>query len=160
MSPMIPVGKPLLGEQERAAVDRVLRSGMIAQGPEVAAFETEFAQALVAGRTCVAVGSGTAGLHLGLLAAGVGPGDEVVVPSFTFAATANAVALTGAAPVFADIDPVTYCLDPAAAEAAVTPRTVGIMPVHHYGHPADMTAVGAVAQRHGLALFEGAAQAH
>lgn len=160
MSPMIPVGKPLLGEEERAAVDRVLRSGMIAQGPEVAAFETEFAEALVAGRRCVAVGSGTAGLHLGLLAAGVGPGDEVVVPSFTFAATANAVALTGATPVFADIDPVTYCLDPAAAEAAVTSRTVGIMPVHLYGHPADMTALGAVAQRHGLALFEDAAQAH
>src|SRR5690242_15442884 len=103
--PLIPVTKPLLGDEEREAVDRVLRSGMIAQGPEVEAFEAEFADAVTAGRTCVAVSSGTSGLHLGLLAAGIGPGDEVVVPSFTFAATANSVALTGATPVFADIDP-------------------------------------------------------
>ena len=160
MSPMIPVGKPLIGDEERAAVDAVLRSGMIAQGPQVAAFESEFADALVAGRTCVAVGSGTAGLHLGLLAAGIGPGDEVVVPSFTFAATANAVALTGATPVFADVDPLTYCLDPRAVEAAVGPRTAALLPVHLYGHPADLPGLQAVAQRHELALFEDAAQAH
>ncbi|MCB2174987.1 MAG: DegT/DnrJ/EryC1/StrS family aminotransferase [Actinomycetales bacterium] len=157
---MIPAAKPLIGDEERAAVDRVLRSGMIAQGPEVAAFEQEFADQLVGGRTCVAVSSGTAGLHLGLLAAGIGPGDEVIVPSFTFAATANSVALTGATPVFADIDPVTYCLDPASVEAAITERTAGIMPVHLYGHPADLTALGAIAQRHGVQLFEDAAQAH
>jgi len=157
---MIPAAKPLIGDEERAAVDRVLRSGMIAQGPEVAAFEQEFADQLVGGRTCVAVSSGTAGLHLGLLAAGIGPGDEVIVPSFTFAATANSVALTGATPVFADIDPVTYCLDPASVEAAITERTAGIMPVHLYGHPADLTALGAIAERHGVQLFEDAAQAH
>ena len=101
---MIPAAKPLIGDEERIAVDRVLRSGMIAGGPEVAAFERDFGDQVVAGRDCVAVSSGTAGLLLGLLAAGVGPGDEVIVPSFTFAATANAVALAGATPVFADIE--------------------------------------------------------
>jgi dTDP-4-amino-4,6-dideoxygalactose transaminase len=157
---MIPAAKPLIGPEERAAVDRVLASGMLASGPEVAAFEQEFATQLVDGRTCVAVSSGTSGQHLGLLAAGVGPGDEVIVPSFTFAATANTVALTGATPVFVDIEPATFCLDPAAVEAAVTPRTKGVMPVHLYGHPADMTALAAVAERHGLAIYEDAAQAH
>ncbi len=157
---MIPAAKPLIGDDERAAVDRVLRSGMIAQGPEVAAFEAEFADALVGGRTCVAVNSGTSGQHLGLLAAGVGPGDEVIVPSFTFAATANSVALTGATPVFADIEPDHYCLSPAAVEAAITERTVGVMPVHLYGHPADMTALTAIAAKHGIQIYEDAAQAH
>jgi dTDP-4-amino-4,6-dideoxygalactose transaminase len=156
----IAAAKPLIGEEERAAVDRVLRSGMIAQGPEVAAFETEFGDALVGGRECVAVSSGTAGLHLGLLAAGIGPGDEVVVPSFTFAATANSVALTGARPVYADIDPDYFCLDPKAVAAAITPRTTAIMPVHLYGQPADMDALTALAERHGLKIFEDAAQAH
>jgi perosamine synthetase len=158
--PTIPAAKPIIGDEERAAVDRVMRSGMIAQGPEVAAFEEEFSAALVAGRQCVAVNSGTSGLHLGLLAAGIGPGDEVVVPSFTFAATANSVALTGATPVFADIERSTFCLDPASVEAAVTERTRAVMPVHLYGLPADMSGLGAVAERHGLAIFEDAAQAH
>jgi perosamine synthetase len=157
---MIPAAKPLIGDEERAAVDRILRSGVIAQGPEVAAFESEFAEHLVDGRICVAVSSGTAGLHLGLLAVGVGPGDEVIVPSFTFAATANSVALTGATPVFADIEPDYFCLDPAAVEAVVTSRTRGIMPVHLYGHPADMDAIAGVAAEHGLAVYEDAAQAH
>lgn len=156
----IAAAKPIIGDEERAAVDRVLRSGMLAQGPEVAAFEEEFSTALVDGRACVAVNSGTSGLHLGLLAAGIGTGDEVIVPSFTFAATANSVALSGATPVFADIDADTFCLDPAAVEAAVTERTAAVMPVHLYGHPADMTALGEVAQRHGLRVFEDAAQAH
>jgi dTDP-4-amino-4,6-dideoxygalactose transaminase len=156
----IPAAKPIIGDEERAAVDRVLRSGMIAQGPEVTAFEREFADTLVAGRTTVAVSSGTTGLHLGLLAAGVGPGDEVIVPSFTFAATANSVALTGATPVFADIEPRYFGLSPAAVEAAVTDRTVGVMPVHLYGHPADLTGLTAVADKHDLQIFEDAAQAH
>ena len=156
----IPAAKPIIGEEERAAVDRVMRSGMIAQGPEVAAFEREFADALVGGRTCVAVCSGTAGLHLGLLAAGIGRGDEVLVPSFTFAATANSVALTGATPVFVDIEPATFCMDPDAAEAAITPKTRGIMPVHLYGHPANMDRYTALAEKHGVMLFEDAAQAH
>ncbi|MBC7596936.1 MAG: DegT/DnrJ/EryC1/StrS family aminotransferase [Kineosporiaceae bacterium] len=160
MPTFIPAAKPLIGDDERAAVDRVLAGGGIAQGPEVAAFEAEFGAQLADGHTCVAVNSGTAGAHLGLLACGVGPGMEVIVPSFTFAATANAVALTGATPVFADIDPRTFCLDPASVEASITERTAAIMPVHLYGHPADMAALQAIADKHGLRIFEDAAQAH
>jgi dTDP-4-amino-4,6-dideoxygalactose transaminase len=156
----IPPAKPIIGDEEREAVDRVLRSGMVAQGPEVAAFEQEFGAHFADGRETVAVNSGTAGLHLGLLAAGIGAGDEVIVPSFTFAATGNSVALTGASPVFADIEPEHFSLDPASVEAAITPRTKAIMPVHLYGHPAHMTELLAVADRHGLAIFEDAAQAH
>lgn len=160
METFIPPAKPLIGDEEIEAVTRVMRSGMLAQGPEVAAFEKEYAEHFGLGRACVAVNSGTSGLHLGLLSAGVKAGDEVIVPSFTFAATANSVALTGATPVFADIDRATFCLDPASVEAAITERTVGIMPVHLYGHPANMTALQAIADKHGLKLFEDAAQAH
>lgn len=156
----IPPAKPIIGDEERAAVDRVMRTGMIAQGPEVAAFEQEFSEVAVAGREVVAVNSGTSGQHLGLLACGVGAGDEVIVPSFTFAATANSVALTGAKPVFVDIEADTYCIDPRAVEAAVTDKTKGIMPVHLYGHPAAMDELSQVAEKHGLAIYEDAAQAH
>ena len=156
----IPPAKPLIGDEERDAVDRVMRSGMIAQGPEVRAFEQEFSAHFGLGRECVAVNSGTSGLHLGLLSSGIGPGDEVIVPSFTFAATANSVALTGATPVFADIDPDSFCLSPAAVEGAITDRTRAIMPVHLYGHPADMPAILRLAESHGLDVFEDAAQAH
>ena len=156
----IPPAKPIIGDDERAAVDRVMRSGMVAQGPEVAAFEQEFGAHMVAGRECVAVSSGTAGLHLGLLAAGIGPGDEVLVPSFTFAATGNSVALTGATPVFVDIEPDTFAMDPAAAAAAMTERTAGIMPVHLYGHPFDAPAFQKLAADRGVQLCEDAAQAH
>ena len=160
MSDFIPQAKPIIGEEERVAVDRVMRSGMIAQGPEVAAFEIEFAEHFGLNRACVAVNSGTSGLHLGLLSSGVKPGDEVIVPSFTFAATANSVALTGATPVFADIEADSFCLDPAAVEAAITDKTVAVMPVHLYGHPADMPAHQALVDRHGIQLFEDSAQAH
>jgi perosamine synthetase len=160
VSEFIPPAKPIIGDEEREAVDRVLRSGMVAQGPEVAAFEREFADHFVQGRSVVAVNSGTSGLHLGLLAAGVRAGDEVIVPSFTFAATANSVALAGATPVFADIEPETFTLDPASVEASITSRTKGIMPVHLYGHPARMRELQAVADKHGIALYEDAAQAH
>ncbi|KAA9152729.1 DegT/DnrJ/EryC1/StrS family aminotransferase [Microbacterium lushaniae] len=160
MSEFIPPAKPIIGDEERHAVDRVLRSGMVAQGPEVAAFEQEFADHFVGGRTTVAVNSGTSGLHLGLLAAGVGPGDEVIVPSFTFAATGNSVALTGGSPVFADIEPETFTLDPVAVEAAITDKTKGILAVHLYGHPARMRELREIADRHGIALYEDAAQAH
>lgn len=153
------IAMPMIGDEERAAVDRVLLSGSISQGPEVAAFEEEFA-ALVEGRHCVAVNSGTSALHLALAAIGVGPGDEVIVPSFTFAATANAVRIVGAEPVFADIDSDTFCLDPAAVRSAITDRTAAILPVHLYGHPADMGELGAIADEHGLAVVEDAAQAH
>ncbi|MGZ4590038.1 MAG: DegT/DnrJ/EryC1/StrS family aminotransferase [Actinomycetes bacterium] len=156
---MIPAAQPLIGDEERAAVDRVLRSGMIAQGPEVEAFENEFS-ALVGGRHCVAVNSGTSALHLALLGMGVGPGDEVILPSFSFAASANAVRLAGATPVFVDIEPASFCIDPAAVESAVGPRTTAIMPVHLYGHPAAMAELEAIASRHGLAIIEDAAQAH
>lgn len=156
----IPAAKPIIGDEEREAVDRVLRSGMIAQGPEVAAFEQEFAAHFVEGRETVAVNSGTSGQHLGLLAAGVGQGDEVIVPSFTFAATGNSVALAGATPVFADIDPKTFTLDPESVRAAITPRTKGIMPVHLYGHPFLVDQIEAIAKEHGLGIYEDAAQAH
>jgi perosamine synthetase len=156
---MIPAARPLVGDEERAAVDRVLASGGMAQGPEVAAFEAEFSEH-VAGHHCVAVNSGTSALHLGMLAAGIGPGDEVVVPSFSFAATANAVALTGATPVFADIESASFCLDPSAVRAALSPRTAGVMPVHLYGHPAEMDELRQITEQHGLLLVEDAAQAH
>jgi dTDP-4-amino-4,6-dideoxygalactose transaminase len=126
----------------------------------VAAFEAEFSAHFGLGRACVAVNSGTSGLHLGLLSSGIGAGDEVIVPSFTFAATANSVALTGATPVFADIALDDFTLDPASVEAAITERTKAIMPVHLYGHPAKMDQLQAIADRHGLLLFEDAAQAH
>lgn len=155
---MIPAAKPEVGADERAAVDRVMQSGMLAQGPEVAAFETEFAE-LVGGRHAIALNSGTSALHMAFLAGGIGPGDEVIVPSFSFAATANAVALTGATPVFADIELDTFNLDPAAVEAAITPRTRAIMPVHLYGHPAAMGPLGELAAKHDLLIFEDAAQA-
>jgi len=156
---MISAAKPLIGSDEEEAVIRVMRSGMIAQGPEVAAFEDEFSL-IVDGRRCIAVNSGTTALHLGLLAAGIGLGDEVIVPSFTFAATGNSVSLSGATPVFVDIERDSFCIDPDAVEAAITERTAAIMPVHLYGHPAAMDRLRPVAERHGLALIEDAAQAH
>ena len=156
----IPAARPQIGADERAAVDRVLESGMLAQGHEVAAFEQEFSAQAVDGRHSVAVNSGTSALHLSLLAAGIGPGDEVIVPSFTFAATANSVALTGATPVFVDIEPSHFCLDSDAVEAAIGPRTRAVMPVHLYGHPADLRRLNEICERHGLLLFEDAAQAH
>jgi dTDP-4-amino-4,6-dideoxygalactose transaminase len=148
-----------MGRAERAAVERVLASGRLVQGEEVAGFEAEFA-AIVEDRHCIAVNSGTSALHLGLLAAGVGPGDEVVVPSFTFAASANAVAMTGARPVFADIDPETYCLDISAVDSLVSSRTKGIMTVHLFGQPARLSALRRLADDRGLLLIEDACQAH
>ncbi|WP_408612588.1 DegT/DnrJ/EryC1/StrS family aminotransferase [Glycomyces luteolus] len=156
---MIPPAKPHIGEAEIEAAVAVLRSGRVVQGPEVAAFEEEFTE--VSGTAeCVAVNSGTSALQLALMAMGVGPGDEVIVPSFSFAASANAVRLVGAEPVFADIEPDSYCIDPDAVTALIGPRTVAIMPVHLYGHPADMARLTALAQRHSLAILEDACQAH
>lgn len=155
----IPPAKPVIGEAEIEAAVRVLRSGLVVQGPEVKAFEEEFAE-LVSGRHCVAVNSGTSALQLALMALGFGPGDEIIVPSFSFAASANSIRLVGAEPVFVDIEPGSFCLDPAAVAAAVTPRTVAIMPVHLYGHPAAMDKIMATAEQHGLAVVEDAAQAH
>ena len=156
---MIPQARPIIGDEERAAVDRVLQTGMMAQGPEVKAFEEEFAQ-FVGGRRCIAVNSGTSALHLGFLAAGLKPGDEVIVPSFSFAATANSVALAGGIPVFADIDPKTYNMDPAHTESLITSKTKAIMPVHLYGHIAAMDKFQIIAEKHGLTVYEDSAQAH
>jgi dTDP-4-amino-4,6-dideoxygalactose transaminase len=142
-----------------AAFARVLDRGAFVLGEEVAAFEEEFA-AYCGVAHAVAVNSGTSALHLALLAAGVGPGDEVVTVPFTFIATAAAIRYAGATPVFADIDPGTFTLDPARLEAAITPRTKAVLPVHLYGQTADMDAIGALATGHGLAVIEDAAQAH
>ena len=156
---MIPAAKPMIGDEEREAVDRVLRSGGLAQGREVEAFEREFAE-YVQGRHSIAVNSGTSALHLAFIAAGIGVGDEVIVPSFSFAATANAVVLAGAKPVFVDIEQDYFCIDADEIEDAITPRTRAIMPVHLYGHPANMPAIMKIAGKHGLLVFEDAAQAH
>ncbi|MCT9078192.1 DegT/DnrJ/EryC1/StrS family aminotransferase [Streptomyces fulvoviolaceus] len=155
----IPAARPVIGEEEVEAAVRVLRSGHVVQGREVAAFEEEFSK-LVSGLHCVAVNSGTSALQLTLLALGIGRGDEVVLPSFSFAASANAVRLVGAEPVFVDIEAGSFCIDPDVVEAAITPRTAAIMPVHLYGHPAAMDQLTGIAGRHGLALVEDAAQAH
>ncbi len=159
MSRLIPAASPLIGRGERKAVNRVMKSGMLAGGPEVVAFEAEFSE-LVEKHHCIAVNSGTSALHLAFLAAGIKSGDEVIVPSFTFAATANSVALTGATPIFADIEQNFFNLDPKSVESLITPKTKAIMPVHLYGHPADMSAFQNLADKHSLLLFEDAAQAH
>jgi dTDP-4-amino-4,6-dideoxygalactose transaminase len=156
---MIPAAKPIIGDDEREAVDRVLRSGMLAQGPEVAAFEEEFS-AHVGGRHCVAMNSGTSALHLGFIAAGIERGDEVIVPSFSFAATANSVVLAGGVPVFADIDPQTFNMDPDHVESLITKKTKAIMPVHLYGHIAAMDRFEEISSKHGVKIIEDAAQGH
>jgi dTDP-4-amino-4,6-dideoxygalactose transaminase len=147
----------LLPEIKRLVGD-VIDSGRFILGPNVRALEEEVAAAVGYGHA-VAVANGTDALELGLQALGIGPGDEVVTTAYTFFATAEAIARRGATPVFADIDPVTLCLDPAAAEAAITERTRAIMPVHIFGQPADLAALRELADRHGVALIEDAAQA-
>lgn len=156
---MIHLASPIIGEEEIDAVTAVMRSGMLAQGAEVAAFEQEFATTFQTGNAA-AVSNGTMALVMALQAIGVSPGDEVIVPSFTFAATANAVALIGAVPVFADCDAETFCIDPASAESLVTERTRALIAVHLYGHMAPMTELAALTSSHGLSLIEDAAQAH
>ncbi len=155
----IPIASPIVGWREIYSVLKVLRSGSLAQGPRVLEFENNFSR-LVGERECVAVNSGTSALHVALLSLGIGKGDEVIVPSFTFAATANSVALTGAKPVFVDIDPQTYNIDPSKIESAVSEKTRAIMVVHLYGLPADMKLIKQIALRRNLLLIEDAAQAH
>ena len=154
----IPLARPVLGEAEELAVLEVLRSGQLSLGPRVGEFERLFAARVGAEHAC-AVSSGTAGLHLALRAVGVEAGDEVITSPFSFVASANAAVYEGARPVFAEIDPVTLNLDPAAAEAAITRRTKAILPVHIFGYPADMPAFERIAQRHGLAIVEDACEA-
>jgi dTDP-4-amino-4,6-dideoxygalactose transaminase len=142
-----------------AAIARVLDSCQFVLGAEVAGFEREFA-AYCGTDECIALNSGTSALHLALLAAGVAPGDEVITVPFTFVATIAAVTYTGARPVLIDIDPRSFTMDPAAVQAAITPRTKVILPVHLYGQSADMDPIMEVARRHGLVVIEDAAQAH
>lgn len=155
----IAIAQPMIGDEEKNAVLRVLESGQLAQGPVVAAFEEAFAR-WIGVKHAVAVSSGTAGLHLAMLAHGIGEGDEVVTTPFTFIASANAVLLTRATPVFADVEDETFCIEPSLVEAAITPRTRAILPVHLYGHPAAMRELTDIAQRHGLLVIEDACQAH
>lgn len=142
-----------------AAVVRAIESGQFVLGPEVSAFEERFASYSNA-KHCKAVNSGTSALHLALLAAGVGSGDEVITVSMTFVATTAAILYCGAKPVFVDIDSHTWTMDPKLIEAAITPRTKAIVPVHLHGLMADMDAIMAIARRHGLIVIEDAAQAH
>ena len=154
--PMIPVAKPLLGDAEAEAAGRAIRSGWVTQGPEVAAFEREFATYVEAPHAC-AVSSATTALHLALLAVGVRPGDEVVTVSHSYIATANAIRYCGALPVFVDIQPDTFNMDPGRLEPALSPRTRAILAVHQIGMPCDLEAICALARRHGVALVEDAA---
>jgi dTDP-4-amino-4,6-dideoxygalactose transaminase len=146
-------------EEVEEAVARVLADAAYVLGSEVESFESEFADYCGAAHG-VALNSGTSALHLALLAAGVGPGDEVITVPFTFIATAAAIRYVGATPVFVDIDPVSYTLDPARLEAAITSRTKALIPVHLYGHPVDMDPVLEIARHRGLHVIEDAAQAH
>jgi perosamine synthetase len=155
---MIPVSKPYIGETEKQAVMEVLESGMLAQGPRTAKFEEKFAQACGV-KHAIATSSGTTALHIALLAHGIGADDEVITTSFTFIASANSILFTGAKPVFVDICPDTFNLDPDLVERAITPRTKAIMPVHLYGYVCDMDALQAIADKHGLAIIEDACQA-
>jgi dTDP-4-amino-4,6-dideoxygalactose transaminase len=154
--PRIPIARPALGEREAEAARRVILSGWVTQGPEVAAFEREFAAAVGAPYAC-AVSSATTALHLTLLAAGVGAGDEVVTVSHSFIATANAIRYCGATPVFVDVEPGTYNMAPDLAEAAIGSRTKAILCVHQLGMPCDLAALVALARRRGLPLIEDAA---
>ncbi len=147
------------GPAVQAAIQRVIDRGWFILGPELSAFEAEFAAAM-GGTYAAGVGNGTDALALLLRAIGIGPGDEVITAPVSAAYSALAIMMTGARPVFADLDPQRLTLDPRAAEAAITPRTAAIMPVHLYGQPADMTAFKALAERHHLALVEDACQAH
>jgi len=155
---MIPISRPFIGAEERAAVNEVLDSGMLVQGPRVAALEALFCEKTGA-RHAIAVCNGTAALHTALLAHGIGPGDEVITTPFTFMASVNAILFVGATPRFVDILPCCFNLDPAQIEAVITPRTRAILPVHLYGFPSDMRAIQAIADRHGLAVIQDAAQA-
>jgi perosamine synthetase len=152
----IPVARPSIGEEEERAVVAALRSGWVSQGPKVAAFEREFAE-FVGAKNAIAVTSCTTALHLALLAAGVGPGDEVICPSLSFIATANAIAYAGAVPVFADVDATTYNIDPASIENAITARTRAILLVHQVGLPAPLDEIKEIARWRGLAVVEDAA---
>lgn len=157
--PFIPFARPDIGDAETEAVVRAMRSGWVTTGPETKAFEQEFADYLGGGVHAVAVNSATAGLHLALEAIGIGPGDEVIAPTLTFTATVEVARYLGADAVLVDVDPVTLNIDPDRIEAAITPRTKAILPVHYGGLACDMDAIFAIARRHGLQVVEDAAHA-
>ena len=155
----VPIAKPIIGDKEIENVVEVLKSGMIAQGPKVEEFEQKFAE-WVGAEYGIAVNSGTAALHVALLACGIGEGDEVITTPFTFIASGNSILYTGARPVFADIDMKTYTLNPDSIEDLITEKTKAIMPVQLYGQSADMDRINEIAEKYGLIVIEDAAQAH
>jgi len=160
---MIPINAPRIGEEEIDAVVKVMKSGVLTTGlgagPMVTKFEKAFAEYLKV-KHAIAVNTGTAALHLAIAGAGIGPGDEVILPSFTFVATAEVVVIAGAKPVFVDIDPETYNMSPEKAAKAINSKTKAIMPVDLYGLPADVPRIREIADNHGLHVIEDAAQAH
>jgi len=152
----VPVARPSFGVAEERAVVEVLRSGWVSQGPRVAEFERHFAE-YVGAREAIAVSSCTTALHLALIVSGVRPGDEVLCPSLSFVATANAIVYAGAKPVFVDIDPFTFNIDPNRVESSITPRTKAILVVHQIGLPCALREISEIASRHGLIVVEDAA---
>jgi len=156
---MIPIARPQIGKEEKQAVLEVLESGMLAQGSKVLEFEERFAN-FVGAKYAMAVSSGTAALHLSLLAHGVGPGDEVITSPFSFIASANAILFVGATPVFVDIEPDYFCLDPALIEKKISKKTKAIIPVDLYGHPCQIKEILKIAREHNLVVVEDACQAH
>lgn len=156
----IPIAAPVIGELEIEYVTDAIRSGWVSSiGPYIEKFETGFA-AYIGVKHAIAVSNGTTALHLALHALGIGPGDEVLIPDLTFAATAHAVMQTGAIPVLVDVESDTWCMDPSAVERAISEKTRAIMPVHLFGHPADMNAINAIAAERNLLVIEDAAEAH
>ncbi|MBU0762608.1 MAG: DegT/DnrJ/EryC1/StrS family aminotransferase [Candidatus Altiarchaeota archaeon] len=156
---MINIAEPDIGVEEKKAVQKVLDSGMITQGPKTLQFEKEFAR-YIGTKHAIAVSSGTAALHIALLAQRIGAGDEVITSPFTFIATANSIVSTGAKPIFADIEEDTYNIDPEDVKEKITSKTTAIMPVHLFGHPADMKALTDICDDNKLILIEDACQAH
>jgi perosamine synthetase len=152
----IPVARPFIGREEETAVLEVLRSGWVSQGPKVAEFEKRFA-GYVGAAHAIAVSSCTTALHMALMAAEIKAGDEALCPSLSFIASANSIRYVGATPIFVDVDPVTYNMDPSKIEAAITPRTKAILIVHQIGLPSDIAAISAIAKRHNLIVIEDAA---
>ena len=156
---MIHIAKPMIGPEEKQAVLEVLDSGIIAQGPRVKAFEEAFA-VMCGVEHAIATTSGTTALHTALLAHGIGAGDEVITSPFTFIASANSVLYVGGRPVFVDIDPLTFNIDPSQIEAAITAKTKAIMPVHLFGLSCDMDPILDIASTHNLIVIENACQSH